>query len=146
MPRGEPHDTSASEWVVKEGAQDGAKTSHIKPLTIHSFGCQPTSSWASTRDWSSLRFIVVMGLFNRKEKTRAANSVSAELAAVSSHCPEINLQRHIFDKRSPQVLPHDERPWYRVPHLLRLNLVLLVPLVSAGAVGYDGTFYVLSCP
>lgn len=38
-----------------------------------------------------------------------------------------------------QVLPDDPRPWYRVPHLIKLNLLLLIPLVSSGAIGYDGT-------
>ncbi|KAI1060978.1 hypothetical protein LB507_010156 [Fusarium sp. FIESC RH6] len=37
------------------------------------------------------------------------------------------------------VLPDDPRPWWRVPHLLKLNLLLLVPLVSSGAIGYDGS-------
>lgn len=37
-----------------------------------------------------------------------------------------------------QYLPEDPRPWYRVPHLLKLNLTLLIPLVSSGAIGYDG--------
>ncbi|KAF4500745.1 glucose transporter [Fusarium agapanthi] len=38
------------------------------------------------------------------------------------------------------VLPNDARPWYRVPRLLKLNLLLLIPLVSSGAIGYDGMF------
>ena len=37
-----------------------------------------------------------------------------------------------------KVLPSYEKPWYRVPHLLRLNLVLLVPLLSSAVAGYDG--------
>ncbi|KAM5344628.1 hypothetical protein ACJ41O_013163 [Fusarium nematophilum] len=37
------------------------------------------------------------------------------------------------------VLPDDPRPWYRVPHLIKLNLLLLIPLVSSGAIGYDGS-------
>ncbi|KAF2658594.1 general substrate transporter [Lophiostoma macrostomum CBS 122681] len=59
-----------------------------------------------------------MGFFNRKGNKGAGTSVSAELAA---------------------VLPDDPRPWYLVPHRLKLNLVLLVPLLSGGAVGYDGS-------
>ncbi|OAK96923.1 general substrate transporter [Phaeosphaeriaceae sp. SRC1lsM3a] len=59
-----------------------------------------------------------MGIFNQKKSKGAERSVGAELAA---------------------VLPNDDRPWYRVPHLLKLNLTLLVPLISAGAVGYDGS-------
>ncbi|KFA79496.1 hypothetical protein S40288_05350 [Stachybotrys chartarum IBT 40288] len=59
-----------------------------------------------------------MGLFNRKPKKAAANAVGSDLAA---------------------CLPNDPRPWYRVPHLLRLNLLLLIPLISSGAIGYDGS-------
>lgn len=37
-----------------------------------------------------------------------------------------------------KVLPKYEKNWYRVPHLLKLNLILLVPLLSSGVAGYDG--------
>ncbi|KAL2786510.1 hypothetical protein BJX66DRAFT_342104 [Aspergillus keveii] len=32
-----------------------------------------------------------------------------------------------------------EQPWYRVPHLLRLNLLLMVPLLTSYLVGFDGS-------
>lgn len=38
-----------------------------------------------------------------------------------------------------QVLPRLEKPWYLVPHLLQLNLVLIVPLLSSATAGYDGS-------
>jgi hypothetical protein len=38
----------------------------------------------------------------------------------------------------PKVLPQTELPWYRTKHLILLNLMLLVPLLSSSAVGYDG--------
>lgn len=37
-----------------------------------------------------------------------------------------------------KVLPNYEKPWYRVPHLLQLNLILIVPLLSSAVAGYDG--------
>jgi len=37
------------------------------------------------------------------------------------------------------VLPKDGRSWYTTPHLIRLNLCLLVPLLSSATVGYDGS-------
>ncbi|KAH7134451.1 general substrate transporter [Dactylonectria macrodidyma] len=37
------------------------------------------------------------------------------------------------------VLPQNPRPWYRTWHLVKLNLLLLVPLVSSASVGYDGS-------
>ena len=40
-----------------------------------------------------------------------------------------------------QVLPRYDKPWFKVPHLLRLNLILLVPLLSSAVAGYDGAFH-----
>lgn len=37
-----------------------------------------------------------------------------------------------------KVLPDYGKPWYKVPHLLQLNLILLVPLLSSAVAGYDG--------
>ncbi|KEZ45573.1 hypothetical protein SAPIO_CDS1910 [Scedosporium apiospermum] len=38
------------------------------------------------------------------------------------------------------VLPPNPKSWYRTPHLIKLNLVLLVPLFSSASVGYDVTY------
>ncbi|KAH6695001.1 general substrate transporter [Plectosphaerella plurivora] len=61
-----------------------------------------------------------MGIFKKtkSEKAGAASVVGPELAA---------------------VLPETSVPWYKTPHLVRLNLLLLIPLVSSGAIGYDGS-------
>ncbi|KAB8200199.1 general substrate transporter [Aspergillus parasiticus] len=37
------------------------------------------------------------------------------------------------------VLPQGSKPWYRTWHLVKLNLLLTVPLVSSASVGYDGS-------
>ncbi len=37
-----------------------------------------------------------------------------------------------------QVLPANAKPWYRTRYLLLLNLALLMPLLSASAIGFDG--------
>ncbi|KPM44216.1 hypothetical protein AK830_g2354 [Neonectria ditissima] len=37
------------------------------------------------------------------------------------------------------VLPLNPKPWYCTWHLVKLNFLLLVPLVSAASVGYDGS-------
>jgi MFS family permease len=37
-----------------------------------------------------------------------------------------------------QVLPAREKPWWSTPHLLRLNLLLMIVAVSSAAAGYDG--------
>ncbi|KAL2783932.1 general substrate transporter [Aspergillus keveii] len=37
------------------------------------------------------------------------------------------------------VLPHSDRPWFRQPHLLKLNLLLAVPLLSGAALGFDAS-------
>lgn len=47
--------------------------------------------------------------------------------------------KDIVGEALAKVLPAYEKPWYRVPHLLRLNLILIVPLLSSGVAGYDGT-------
>ncbi|KIW99860.1 uncharacterized protein Z518_10788 [Rhinocladiella mackenziei CBS 650.93] len=38
-----------------------------------------------------------------------------------------------------KVLPHYEKAWFKIPHLLKLNLILLVPLLSSAVAGYDGS-------
>lgn len=37
-----------------------------------------------------------------------------------------------------EVLPVTDKYWFQFPHLLQLNLVLLVPLLSSSVAGYDG--------
>ncbi|KAK2685020.1 hypothetical protein QWA68_016040 [Fusarium oxysporum] len=61
-----------------------------------------------------------MGCFNKNKKNKdtAENTVGPELL---------------------KVLPQTELPWYRTKHLVLLNLMLLVPLLSSSAVGYDGS-------
>lgn len=39
------------------------------------------------------------------------------------------------------ALPVTDKYWFQQPHLLRLNLVLLVPLLSSSTFGYDGEKY-----
>ncbi|KAG4413948.1 hypothetical protein IFR04_012915 [Cadophora malorum] len=38
-----------------------------------------------------------------------------------------------------EVLPQSTKHWFQTPHLLRLNLLLLVPLLSSPVAGYDGS-------
>jgi hypothetical protein len=38
------------------------------------------------------------------------------------------------------VLPKHQKSWFRIPHLLHLNFILLVPLLSPAVGGYDGNF------
>jgi hypothetical protein len=40
------------------------------------------------------------------------------------------------------VLPQYDRFWFRIPHLLELNLILMVPLLSSAVAGYDGEWEV----
>ncbi|KAL4938253.1 hypothetical protein BDV06DRAFT_232012 [Aspergillus oleicola] len=37
------------------------------------------------------------------------------------------------------VLPQHDKLWFRIPHLLKLNLILLIPLLSSAVAGYDGS-------
>ncbi|CCF44158.1 lactose permease [Colletotrichum higginsianum] len=45
----------------------------------------------------------------------------------------------VFGPALAAVLPAHPKPWYLTPHLLKLNLLLLVPLLSSASVGYDGS-------
>ena len=38
------------------------------------------------------------------------------------------------------VLPQTNKYWFQQPHLLRLNLLLIIPLLSSSVSGYDGQF------
>lgn len=38
-----------------------------------------------------------------------------------------------------EVLPVTSKWWFQQSHLLRLNLILLVPLLSSSVAGYDGS-------
>lgn len=45
----------------------------------------------------------------------------------------------IVGKALAAVLPKTDKYWFQVPHLLQLNLILLVPLLSSSVAGYDGS-------
>lgn len=45
----------------------------------------------------------------------------------------------IVGKSLAEVLPKSDRWWFQQSHLLRLNLLLLVPLLSSSVAGYDGS-------
>lgn len=40
------------------------------------------------------------------------------------------------------VLPQYDHSWLRIPHLLKLNLILVIPLLSSAVAGYDGGYIV----
>lgn len=47
--------------------------------------------------------------------------------------------KDIVGEALASVLPQYGKPWYRVSHLLKLNLILIVPLLSSAVAGYDGS-------
>lgn len=47
-------------------------------------------------------------------------------------------EAEIVGEALARVLPQTNKWWFQQPHLLRLNLVLLVPLLSSSVSGYDG--------
>ncbi|KFZ02444.1 hypothetical protein V500_00187 [Pseudogymnoascus sp. VKM F-4518 (FW-2643)] len=49
-----------------------------------------------------------------------------------------NANARIVGEDLANVLPRDQKPFWRKWHLLRLNLILLVTLSTSGTVGYDG--------
>jgi hypothetical protein len=55
--------------------------------------------------------------------------------------PELNAKERnakIVGVALAEVIPQSDISWFRQPHLLRLNLLLLVPLLSSSVSGYDG--------
>lgn len=44
----------------------------------------------------------------------------------------------IVGRSLAEVLPRTTKYWFQTPHLLRLNLILLIPLLSSSVAGYDG--------
>ncbi len=79
-----------------------------------------------------------MRLFRRSKQQSRVAAVGPELLAVSTFEGTMlrrSLQKTASNKR--QVLPDDQKPWYKTEHLIRLNLILLVPLFSAATIGFD---------
>lgn len=48
-------------------------------------------------------------------------------------------QKNVVGEALASVLPDYGKPWFMVKHLLQLNLLLIVPLLSAASAGYDGS-------
>ncbi|KAI0407786.1 hexose transporter [Xylaria palmicola] len=46
---------------------------------------------------------------------------------------------HIVGEALARMLPETDKYWFQQPHLLKLNLLLLVPLLSSSVAGYDGS-------
>jgi hypothetical protein len=61
--------------------------------------------------------------------------VGKELGQV---CSSLFSSRHT-PNNNVKLLPQDDRPWYRVPHLLKLNLLIGCALQYSSATGYDGS-------
>ncbi|KAL4804988.1 general substrate transporter [Aspergillus unguis] len=47
--------------------------------------------------------------------------------------------QEIVGEALASVLPQNDKLWFRIPHLLQLNLILLIPLCSSAVAGYDGS-------
>ncbi|KAF2162327.1 hypothetical protein M409DRAFT_69219 [Zasmidium cellare ATCC 36951] len=45
----------------------------------------------------------------------------------------------IVGRALAEVLPETDKWWFQIPHLLQLNLILLVPLMWSSVAGYDGS-------
>lgn len=46
--------------------------------------------------------------------------------------------RQIAGAALAEALPDTRKHWFQQPHLLKLNLILLIPMLSSTVVGYDG--------
>ena len=45
----------------------------------------------------------------------------------------------IVGRALAEVLPSTDKWWFQQSHLLRLNLILVIPLLSSSVAGYDGS-------
>jgi hypothetical protein len=59
-----------------------------------------------------------------------------ELASVDAHS---KVQGGLQGLTIDDVLPKLNRPWYRVPYLLRLNIIILAVLLTPATNGFDGS-------
>ncbi|KAM5354421.1 hypothetical protein ACJ41O_001070 [Fusarium nematophilum] len=53
--------------------------------------------------------------------------------------PQVDRDAKIVGNALAEVLPQTNKYWFQQPHLLRLNLLLLIPLLSSSVSGYDGS-------
>lgn len=53
---------------------------------------------------------------------------------------QIDRDTKIVGAALAEVLPQTKKYWFQHAHLLRLNLLLLVPLLSSSVSGYDGEY------
>lgn len=42
-----------------------------------------------------------------------------------------------------EVLPQTDKWWFQQPHLLKLNLLLAIPVLSSSVSGFDGLYQIL---
>ncbi|RMY45412.1 hypothetical protein D0864_15445 [Hortaea werneckii] len=47
----------------------------------------------------------------------------------------------IVGRALAEVLPTTDKWWFQQSHLLRLNLILVIPLLSSSVAGYDGSYF-----
>ncbi|KAJ4258978.1 hypothetical protein NW762_008066 [Fusarium torreyae] len=52
---------------------------------------------------------------------------------------QVDRDARIVGRALAEVLPQTDKYWFQQPHLLRLNLLLLIPLLSSSVSGYDGS-------
>lgn len=45
----------------------------------------------------------------------------------------------IVGRALAEVIPDTDKFWFQIPHLLQLNLILVIPLLSSSVAGYDGS-------
>ncbi|CRK40281.1 hypothetical protein BN1723_015700, partial [Verticillium longisporum] len=109
-----------------------------------------------------MQLAIVFDVFIRVERLRSLSHGSSLLLehhlrqaddhplsfSPASHCTSIVMG--LAQKETPEatevagsglasVLPVDAKPWYRTPHLIKLNLLIMTPLISSASIGYDGS-------
>lgn len=66
------------------------------------------------------------------------NLSSGQLTDTMSPSTQKENDAKIVGTELAEVLPQTDKYWFQQPHLLRLNLLLCIPLLSSSVSGYDG--------
>lgn len=71
------------------------------------------------------------------------HSLSLNLYHTLSFCCQTSFMgrpTQVVGSALAEALPNTKKHWFQQPHLLKLNLILFIPMLSSTVVGYDGEF------
>lgn len=76
----------------------------------------------------------------RRRSTQSLRTQNFPRSPISAQHINGNMRDdQIVGRALAEVLPTTDKWWFQQSHLLRLNLILLIPLLSSSVAGYDGS-------